>query len=161
MNPLHHSLLFVVALSLSFNCGHAAEKYGAAADNKIRAQVLVNKIMTENPDLFTAGMHCVPPGKASQIIIASTLNVIGKPSDPPDIAVGSHGETIIAPNLKIPKLGIMLPLRDRGGHDIGALALAFKFPVGSDQVKCFAAATVIRDLVAQEIPTIGDLFKTP
>ncbi len=136
----------------------SAPKYGLAVDNKIFAQALVLKIMATNPALLTAGLHCVPPDGAAQKIIASTLNVIGKPSDPEDIEVGAQGFTHLTPNLKVPKLGVMLPLHDRGGKIIGALALAFKYRPGEDQVKYFVEATAIRDRLAQEIPALDDLF---
>ncbi|MDB6128459.1 MAG: hypothetical protein JWM35_2355 [Verrucomicrobia bacterium] len=146
-------------LSLCLGVGAAAaDKYRLAADNRIRAQQLVNKVMAENPGLVSVGMHCVPPGGNAQAIVASTLNVIGKPSDPPDVDVGTHGETIISPNLKVPKIGVMMPLHDRTGKEIGAFAIAFKFKPGEDQVKYFARATEIRDRVAQEIPSLADLF---
>jgi len=152
--------ILLAALALGGTALRAADaKYGLAADNKIRAQALVAEIMAANPELLTAGMHCVPPGRQTQAIIASTLNVIGKPSDPPDVDVGAHGETILSPNLKIPKLGIMLPLHDSTGKGIGALALAFKYPAGADQVACFAKAVAIRDQVAKKIPALGELFE--
>jgi len=136
----------------------AAPNYGLAADNKIQAQALIQKLMAQNPDLFSAGMHCIPPGGQAQAIVASTLNVIGKPSDPPDIDVGQHGETIISPHQKGPKLGIMLPLHDKSGKLIGALALAFKYPPGDDEVACFAKAVKIRDGLAKEILSLEALF---
>jgi hypothetical protein len=152
-------LILLAALACAGTALRAADaKYGLAADNHIRAQVLVTEIMAANPELLTGGMHCVPPGGTAQTIIASTLNVIGKPSDPPDVDVGAHGETILSPNLKIPKLGIMLPLHDRTGTGIGALALAFKYPAGADQVACFAKAVAIRDELAKKISSLSDLF---
>ena len=132
-----------------------APKYGLAADNHTRAQKLVAAIMAANPGLVAAGMHCVPPGGDRQAIIASTLNVIGKPSDPEDIL---HGSTVITPSQKAPKLGIMLPLHDSTGKELGSLALQFKYQAGEDQVKYFAEATAIRDRVAQQIPALADLF---
>jgi hypothetical protein len=150
-----------ILLLVMFGClgtVRAADKYGLAADNKIYAQTLIKQIMAANPDLFSAGMHCVPPGGDAQAIIASTLNVIGKRSDPPDVEVGTQDETIISPNLKVPKLGIMMPLHDRSGKEIGAFALAFKYHAGEDQVKFLAAATAIRDRVAQQIPALAALF---
>jgi hypothetical protein len=148
--------ILLVILTLGCTALPAADsKYGLAADNRIRAQALVAEIMAANPELLTAGMHCVPPGGQAQAIIASTLNVIGKPSDPEDIL---HGSTIIVPNLKVPKLGIMLPLHDSAGKEIGSLALQFKFQPGQDQVKYLAQATAIRDQVAKKIPALGDLF---
>lgn len=152
------SFFVLVAFGFGLVAARAADapKYTAAADNKIQAQQLVNQIMNNNPALVTAGMHCVAPGTDKQAIIASTLNVIGKPSDPEDIL---HGNTTIEPSKKAPKLGIMLPLRDRSGKDIGSLALQFKYQPGDDQVKCFAAATAIRDGVARQIPSLNSLFE--
>jgi hypothetical protein len=151
------TLLLLWACACTLGAVAADTKFGLAADNRIRAQQLVREIMAANPGLLTAGMHCVPPGGGQQSIIASTLNVIGKPSDPEDVLRGS---TTISPNLKVPKLGIMLPLRDQGGKEIGSLALAFKFKAGEDQVKYLAEATAIRDQVAQQIPTLASLFET-
>jgi hypothetical protein len=153
------SLRFVLLAALALGGGAVraadAPKYGLAADNQIQAQKLVNEIMAENPGLLAAGMHCVPPGGDKQAIIASTLNVIGKPSDPEDVL---HGSTVISPSSKAPKLGIMLPLHDSAGREIGSLALQFKYQTGEDQVKYFAEATVIRERVARRIPALADLF---
>ena len=97
----------------------------------------------------------MPAGGDRQVIIASTLDVIGKPSDPEDVL---HGATTIAPSTKAPKLGIMLPLHDKAGEEIGSLALQFRYHTGEDQVKYFAEATAIRDHVARQIPALTDLF---
>ena len=132
-----------------------AAKYGLAADNKIHAQKLVAEIMAANPGLVSAGLHCVPPGGDKQAIIASTLDVIGKPSDPEDVL---RGATTIAPSRKAPKLGIMLPLHDRAGDEIGSLALQFKYQAGEDQVKYLVTATAIRARLATEIPSLAALF---
>ena len=154
-------LLFKLAASLAALSGATvlgaadAPKYTPAAANHIYAQKLVAEIMAAHPDLVAAGLHCVPAGGDKQAIIASTLDVIGKPSDPEDIL---HGATTIAPSHKAPKLGIMLPLLDHAGKEIGSLALQFKYQSGEDQVKYLAEATAIRDHVAQRIPALGDLF---
>ncbi len=123
MKPTQLVALFLIACTLGSAGLRAADnKYGLAADNKIYAQTLVNQIMAENPNLVSVGIHCVPPGSEAQSIVASTLNVIGKKSDPEDIL---HGNTVISPHPKLPKLGIMLPLHDRDGHDLGSLPLAY------------------------------------
>lgn len=156
MKKLFASLLLaVLALVPAVMRSAEAPKYGLAVDNHIFAQQLVREIMAANPDLRAAGLHCVPPGGGRQAIIASTLNVIGKLSDPEDVL---HGGTTLMPSPKGPKLGIMLPLHDRAGKEIGSLALQFKYPAGADQVKCFATATAIRDQLAERIPALADLF---
>jgi len=157
-NLRHHFLLLALAgLCLGAVALRAADapKYGLAADNKIRAQQIVNALMAGNPHLVAAGLHCVPPGGDRQVIVASSLNVIGKLSDPEDVL---HGATTIAPSAKAPKLGIMLPLHDKTSKEIGSLALQFKYQAGEDQVKYFAEATAIRERVAQDIPALADLF---
>ena len=155
-------LLAAVALRL---CGVglcADTKYGLAADNRIVAQQLVNRLVAQEPSLLTAGMHCVAPGGTVQTIVASTLNVIGKPSDPNDVDVGQHGCTLVSPNPAKAKIGVMLPLHDRSGQLIGALALAFNYRDGDDEVKSFVEARAIRDRVAQDIAGLAALFaKTP
>jgi hypothetical protein len=155
------SLLIKLTVGLAALLGGAAlgaadaPKYTHAADNHIYAQQLVTEIMAAHSDLVAAGLHCVPVGGDKQAIIASTLDVIGKPSDPEDIL---HGATTIAPSHKAPKLGVMLPLLDHSGKEIGSLALQFKYQSGEDQVKYLAEATAIRDHVSQQIPALADLF---
>ena len=156
---IRHGLIALLVSLLLPASLRAASPYGLAADNKIRAQSIVNSLMAEHPELVSAGMHCVRPGEASQSIVASTLNVIGKPSDPPDIDVGQHGETIISPSSKAPKLGVMLPLKDAQGHLIGALALAFQYTAGEDQTRAFLMATSIRDSLQRTIPSLESLFE--
>jgi len=148
------SLLFLGPVILA---AADAPKYGLAADNHIFAQKLVNEIADSTPSLVAVGIHCVAPGAYRQSIVASTLNIIGKPSDPEDIVRGS---TTIAPSRKAPKIGVMMPLHDRTGREIGSLALQFKFQAGEDQVKILAAATEIRERVARQIPSLADLFAT-
>ena len=156
--PFASFLGAILSVILATTTLHAvdAPKYGLAADNRIYAQKLVNELMAANPTLLAAGLHCVAPGGERQAIIASTLNVIGKPSDPEDVL---HGATTIVPSAKAPKLGIMLPLQDRDGKEIGSLALQFKYQAGEDQVKYLAAATAIREHVAQQIPALAELFR--
>lgn len=158
---IHPLVILLLGLFVAASRAIAAGPYGLAAENRIYAQVLVNQLKSKNPDLISVGMHCTPPGSRIQTIIASTLNVIGKPSDSPDIGVGLRGETIISPNLKIPKLGIMMPLRDSSGREIGALALAFKFQARGDQVALLGKATAIRDQVATQIASLADLIAVP
>jgi hypothetical protein len=148
------SLCFLAATGRGADAPH----FGRAADNKIYAQSLVSTIMAENPLLVTAGIHCVPAQGGPMVILASTLDVIGKPSDPEDIQVGVEGLTHVYPNPKFPKLGIMLPLHDRDGRIVGALALAFKYKAGDDQAQYFVAATAIREKVARRIAQRANLY---
>ena len=154
-------LQFITVLCL-FSFAYAAEnapKYGLAKDNPIFAQKIVNNLMHQYPELVTAGIHSTAPNTTNQKIIASTLNVIGKPSDPPDIDVGVHGATSLEPGTKVPKIGVMLPLKDSHGKRIGALALAFHYTDGENQVQFLQKATQIRDSVAKQIDNLNSLYE--
>lgn len=133
--------------------------YLTPAENHIQAQVLVNRIAAADAELVSVGMHVAAPGTHAYRIIATTLNVVGKPSDPEDLEIAVGGSTVLLPpNEAKAKLGIMLPLRDRDGHQIGALALAFAWRPGLDQARLLARAIAIRDRVAADIPSAAALF---
>ena len=139
---------------------HAGERYGRAADNRIYAQSLVNEILAHDRELLWAGMHGVAPGSDQHTIIASTLDVIGKQDEDSDVLVATEGRSALVPNLKLSKLGVMLPLKDASGQLIGALALAFRYPSRDvDEARLFSKATAIRDRVAKRIPAFSDLFR--
>jgi hypothetical protein len=151
-------LIALLTLSLGTIAFGADVKYGTPTDNKIYAQTLVNKIMAANPQLVAVGMHVAKPGTEDYRIIATTLNVVGKKCDPEDLVVSVGGNTVLMPNLKMSKLGILLPMHDRSGKHIGGFALQFKYHDGDDQAKLFAEALALRDSVAKEIPSVADLF---
>lgn len=151
-------LLSVVAVA---GVAHADEKptYRTGTENRIVAQTIVDSLLREYPELVTAGIHAVPPGGDHSVIVASTLSVIGKKSDPEDVDVAAKGFTQLVPNAKLGKFGVMLPLLDRDGHRIGALGLALKYRDGDDQVRLFARATEIRNALAQRITGASELFQ--
>lgn len=153
------TLSLVIALLGVSTIGFGADvKYGTPADNKIYAQTLVNKVMAANPQLVAVGMHVAKPGTEQVSIIATTLPVVGKKCDPEDLVVSINGCTVLMPNLKASKLGILIPMNDSSGKLIGGFALQFKYKAGDDQVKLFAQAIALRDNLAKEIPTVADLF---
>ena len=151
-----------LSLGVVASAARADEKpvYRTGAENHIVAQTIVDSLLHAYPDLVTAGIHAVPPNGDHSMIIASTLSVIGKTSDPEDVDVAVRGFTQLVPNTKLGKFGVMLPLLDREGHRIGALGLALKYHDGDDQVHLFARATEIRNALAPRIATLAALFES-
>lgn len=148
----------LLALSLgSIGFGEEA-KFGAPSDNKIYAQTLVNKVMAANPELVAGGMHVAKPGTDAYKIIATSLNVVGKPCDPSDLEVAVKGKTVINPMPAAGKFAVLLPLRDRSGKHIGGCAVQFKYRDGDDQVKLIVKAYALRDDLAKQIPDVAELF---
>ncbi len=153
------SLLLPLASLASFAPADEKPAYRTPAENPIVAQTIVDSLLREYPELVTAGIHAVPPGGDRSIIVASTLSVIGKKSDPEDVDVATKGFTQLIPNAKLGKFGVMLPFLDRDGHRIGALGLALKYHDGDDQVRLFARATEIRNTLAHRIGTLAELLQ--
>lgn len=151
--PIIISLLGLCSVSFG-----ADAQYGAPADNKIYAQALVNKVMAANPQLVAAGMHVAKPGTDEYKIIATSLNVVGKPCDPSDLEVAVKGKTVINPMPAASKFGVLLPLHDRSGKLIGGCAVQFKYRDGDDQVKLIVLAYTLRDNLAKDIASVAGLF---
>jgi hypothetical protein len=161
MKPSHYAALLSLAAIIATSIGAraAGNVWGKAADNRIYAQTLVNKMAAANPLLVSIGMHVARPGTQDYRIIASTLDVVGKQCDPEDLVVAVDDNSVIsAPNLKAGKLGILIPLHDRDGHHIGGFALAFKYKPGDDQARIFTRALALRDRMAKNIPNVESLF---
>jgi len=131
-----------------------------AADNKIFAQTLVDSAKQSHSDLLVVGIHSNLPGTKDERMIACSLDRIGKVDDDDDKAGAVDGKTVLAPNLTEPdKFEILMPLKDKSGLRIGALALVFKYKQGDDEVKLLAKATKIRDGFAAKLGGADDLFK--
>jgi hypothetical protein len=164
MLPAYPMRRIIAALVLAQIClapvpgARADENYGRAADNPIYAQTLVNQVQASNARLISTGMHVASPGTDQYCIIATTLNVVGKKCSPEDLEVAVGGHTVLTPNVAKAKLGILLPLHDRTGRQIGGLALAFRYQPGDDQAKLLAEAIALRDGLAREIPQVAALF---
>ena len=149
------------SILLLFLLASRAAAFGLAKDNDVYAQQLVDKTTRAHPFLYWVGIHAAPPGKADYVIIASTLDLIGKPSDPNDMDIGRSGVSLITPNAKKEKLGVMIPLKDRSGRIIGSLGMAFKYHEGDDQAEMYRKAAQIRDEIARDIPDHDSLFAKP
>src|SRR5258708_26181874 len=94
---------------------------------KILAQKLVEEAMEKHPDLLVFVFHVTPPGKTTNIIIASNIGRIGKVAEEDDLRVINTGK----PNLEVNSYGdhfeVEMALKDGAGKTIGALATVFPY----------------------------------
>jgi hypothetical protein len=131
-----------------------------AADNKIFAQTLADGALKSHSDVLVVGIHSNLPGTKDERMIACTLDRVGKVDDDDDKAGAVDGKTVLAPNQTEPeKFEILMPLKDRAGDRIGAVAFVFKYKKGDDEVKLLSKATKIRDGFAAKLNSGEDLFK--
>lgn len=140
-------------IALCFGAGALSAKRPA---NRIYAQQLVDQLLADRPDLLVVGLHVTAPGAAQNTMIACNLDRIGKVSDEDDLKVVTTNAPISesAPG----RFEVLLPLHDRAGKTLGALAVVFMAADGGDTSKFVPDATAIRDGLAASIPTLESLF---
>jgi hypothetical protein len=126
---------------------------------KIYAQELVDRIVTQQPDLRAVVMHVTPPKSATNVIIASNIGRIGKPADDDDLGVIATGKTRVSMDRGNKRIEVELALRDVGGETVGTLALAWRYPVGGNNKEFERSAQTIRDALARRILNVGNLME--
>ena len=156
-------------LSCALQPAYAADKNWSPPAAKIYAQRLSDETMKTHPELLSMTLHGVPPGMHDvyTMFAGSYPDRIGNPDDPDDIDVSKKGITIVDPRWNrtkdpAPKFVVLMPLRDRGGQNIGLVVYAFKVPVESNagERKFYTEALDLRDALAKRIPNYNALFAT-
>lgn len=132
--------------------------YGKAADNKIYAQALVNEVKAANPDMIAFGIHAIAPGASEYTIVAHTVDIIGKPSEPDDILIATQGRLHLVPNPKQSNAGMMLPLKDASGNIVGATLFIFPYKAGDDELALLGRARTIVHGLSEKIQNHDELF---
>ncbi len=130
-----------------------------AADNKIHAQAVIDRLMANEPDLVAIGLHSVPPGVAArpnepgQVVIAQVDDIIGRPDTSQDLDIGRLEQIRIfrAPLGGVMRMRFYSPLYDRAGRNIGLVVLAFRL-----SAKTTALSTHIK--AARILRTLSDQF---
>ena len=164
--------LSIIFLATAF-CASSLFAEDAARTNwtppaeRMRVQMLSDRIMAAHPELISVTFHGVPPGMTGVYTMfgGSYVDRIGNPDDPDDIMVSETGVTILDPRWhrtkdKIRKFVVMIPLRNAAAENCGLLVLAYRYPEGSTKTATdfLVAATAIRDDLELEIPTYEGLY---
>jgi hypothetical protein len=139
---------------------------GKAADNHIHAQAVLNAVMAANPDLVAIGLHAVPPGidappgSPDSQIIAQSADEIGRKDAPIDLEPVKHDQILIylAPLAGIPRMKVMVPLRDASQRIIGLAVLSFRPSPGMDKMKAHIRTDEILATFARNFPDKASLF---
>ena len=141
-------------------------KNWSAPPYRIYAQTLSDEIMRLHPELWSVTFHGVPPGldKVYTMFAGSYPERIGNPDDPDDVDVIVKGISSVDPrwhrNDARAKFVLQLPLRDQTGENIGLLVLAYRTgpAMHMGEREYFAAGTLLRDQLADRIPSKAALF---
>lgn len=123
------------------------------------AQKLVQDTLAKHPDVVIMALHVTPPHSDTNVIIASNIGRIGKVADDDDMRVIKTEKS----NLEVNETGVHFEdecvLRDKDGHNIGAVGIVFNYKKGDDKQKYAATAEKIRDEMSQSIPNREKLFE--
>ena len=125
----------------------------------VYAQKLLQETLAKHPEVVIMAFHVTPPQSKTNVIIASNIGRIGKAADDDDLRVIQTEKS----NLEVNSTGIHFEdecvLRDKSGHNIGAVGIVFNYKKGDDKAKLAAAAEAIRDEMSQSIPSRDQLFE--
>ena len=127
--------------------------------NHIRAQKLVDDLLKAHPDVVVCAMHVTKPGTNDNTIIAANIPRIGKPSDEDDWGVIKTGKPLLEPNKDKTRFEVILPLLDKPGKTIGAVAIVANYKEGEDTAKFLTNATQLRDGLRNQIPSAAWLYQ--
>jgi iron complex outermembrane receptor protein len=132
----------------------------AQVSGRMYAQKLVDETLAKHREVVIIAMHVTPPGRSTNVIIASNIGRIGKVADDDDLRVINTGK----PNLEVNVTGnhfeVELVLEDDTGKNIGALGVVFDYKKGDDKIAMQKKAEQVRAELRRQIPSKDKLFDT-
>ncbi len=133
--------------------------YAATLRQAVPAQKLVEAVIAANPDMIDLLMHVTPPGQPKNLVIAAHLtHAVGEESGDDDLGVMNTDQPLVEVQKDGVRIGVLVQMRDAGGHAIGALGLMYPYKPGDDQAAVLARSIRIRDQLAARIPSTDALF---
>ncbi|MFG6490002.1 hypothetical protein ACG04R_25220 [Roseateles sp. BYS78W] len=155
MTPFLSGAVLVLALAAPLA---SAAQSAPQIPVKIYAQELVDRTIAQHPDLRAVVMHVTPPKAGGNVVIASSIGRIGKPSEAADLDVIATGKTRVTMDTGNKRIEVHLALHDVGGDIIGSLGLVWRYPVGGNHAEFEHSAGVIRDMLARRILSVACLM---
>jgi len=133
---------------------------------KTLAQSVIDRMWAAHgKDLLGITFHAIPPGGSAYAMIAGTWpDRVGKASAEDDIMSAKEGFIILDPRYRKtdpePKYLVIIPLKDVGQENIGAIVFGFRNPPasGKDGPKYTALAMAMRNEFSRQIPNAAALY---
>lgn len=124
----------------------------------IYAQKVLQDTLAKHPEVVIMAFHVTPPRGNTNVIIASNIGRIGKIADDDDMRVIKTEKSNLEVNATGEHFEDECVLRDKDGHNIGAVGVVFNYKKGDDKAKLASTAEAIRDEMSQSIINIQKLF---
>jgi DNA-binding beta-propeller fold protein YncE len=120
---------------------------------------LVLSMLSSHPDLRKMGLHAVPPGRTTSVIVANgNKSRVGVPTTQGDFDAVKEGKTYCSAKQNGAFYNLKMPLFDAMGNRIGILVMEIPFTSAVDEADAIRKAEAIRAEVAQKIPDLKSLF---
>jgi hypothetical protein len=130
------------------------------AVNAPAAEELVLNMLSAHPFLRKMGLHVIPPGQSTMILIANgNATRLGIHTSPGDFAAVKEGKTY-GPHIADGGFyNMKMPMFDAKGNRIGILVMEIPDTTASSEEDAARRAEAIRKELADEIPSLESLFQ--
>ena len=132
----------------------------AQVSGRMYAQKLVDETLAKHREVVIIAMHVTPPGRSTNVIIASNIGRIGKVADDDDLRVINTGKPNLEVNVTGNNFEVELVLEDDTGKNIGALGVVFDYKQGDDKIAMQKKAEQVRTELRRQILSKDKLFDT-
>lgn len=122
------------------------------------AQYLVDDILVKQPGVVIVVLHIKDRTSADYPILGSTIGRIGKEADASDLEVIRTGKTRLAVSADGNRLEAKLPVKDRSGNTVGAVAIVFPSKGLGDQDALARQAEKIGSEMNTRIASLDSLY---
>ena len=125
----------------------------------IYAQELVNRLISNHPDVAAIALYVKRPESPDTSIIASNNGRIGQKADAQDLKVVTTGVPILGVTESGKRVQVEVVLKDANLRSIGALRIEFPYKQGGDKDAFRRRAEGIRDELARRISHVANLLE--
>ena len=128
----------------------------AEGSAEIYAQQLVEKTLTQHPEVVGLAISAAAPKSSQTVVVASSLGTVGQPATPDDLKAIASGAPQVRMDAAAGRAEVRLPLLDLSHRPLGALEVE----IGTaDPAAAIRKAVEIRDAMGRRISHIGNLLE--
>lgn len=156
------SFIFAAAglVCAQLNAQSPAPALGKAAQNRIYAQRVMDELKAKNPDLLSISIYCVRPGTKAAVVVAGSLDQIGKPQPAEEADMGLHGASKIIPDEEnnVKRYWVLSPLKG-GGETLGSLVVAYPRQIDGQEAAVMARHKEIAAEISRLITNEDSIYQ--
>jgi hypothetical protein len=124
------------------------------------AEELILSMLSSHPYLRKMGLHVIPPGQHTMILIANgNATRLGIHTSPGDFAAVKGGKTDGPLSVDGGFYNMKMPMFDASGRPIGILVMEIPDTTASSEADAARRAEAIRKELADQIPNLESLFR--